>query len=146
MMRNTIQPREYSKGDGMEGILYIIDSDGNRKLFNVKRNDDGKRYLNGNNGNPDNVWNADARFVFRRRNSFHFSPAFAGEFCFSTCPSQPPSILPTSSTGIESNSYFFVSIERVSQSTISNILSVSTTLPPQLFCKAISIGKITDQF
>ena len=72
VMRNNIQPREYSKGGGMEGILYTIDLDGNRKLFNVNRNDDGKQYLNGNNGNPDNVWDADARFVFRRRNSLSF--------------------------------------------------------------------------
>jgi len=28
-MPNTIQPREYSRGGGRAGILYITDSDGN---------------------------------------------------------------------------------------------------------------------
>ncbi|MFZ2832027.1 MAG: hypothetical protein WAZ40_02645 [Minisyncoccia bacterium] len=45
----------------------IIDSDGFRGLFGVKRDDGGGRYLNGYNGGPDRVWGADARFVFRRR-------------------------------------------------------------------------------
>ncbi len=72
VMRNNIQPKEYSMGGGTEGTLYIIDSNDNRKLFNVKRNDDGRQYLNGNNGNPDYVWNADVRFVFLCRNSLSF--------------------------------------------------------------------------
>lgn len=41
---------------GTDGILYATDSDGNLNVFNVKRNDDGKQWLNGNNGNPDNFW------------------------------------------------------------------------------------------
>ncbi|MBI3046167.1 MAG: hypothetical protein HYY86_01305 [Candidatus Harrisonbacteria bacterium] len=47
----------------MEGVLYITDSDGNLKLFNVKHDDNG-RWLNSNYGNPDNVWNEDNQFVF----------------------------------------------------------------------------------
>lgn len=68
-MPNTIQPQEYSRGGGMEDTLYITDSDGNLNVFNVKRNDDGKQYLNANNGNADNVWNSDVRFLFLRRKS-----------------------------------------------------------------------------
>lgn len=45
----------------------IVDSNGNRELFSVKRNGNGKQYLNGYGGNPDNVWDADMRFVFCRR-------------------------------------------------------------------------------
>ena len=83
-MPNNIQPQEYSRGDETGDTLYITDSDGNLKVFNVKRNDDGKLYLNGNNGNPDNFWNGNNRFVFvLPRNSLHFSlVAMTGEFCF----------------------------------------------------------------
>jgi hypothetical protein len=66
-MPDKIQPQEYSRGGGIGGALYITDSDGNWNVFNVKRNDDGELWLNTNNGNPDNIWNADNRFVFRRR-------------------------------------------------------------------------------
>jgi hypothetical protein len=62
--------------------LHISDSDGNPNVFNVNRNDDGKLKLNNNNAKPDNRWNDNNEFVFRvPRNSFHFSPAFVGEFC-----------------------------------------------------------------
>mgnify|MGYP001258047401 CR=1 FL=1 len=66
-MPNTIQPGEYSKGSGAEGVSYNTDSDGDLKLFNVEHDDDG-RWLNTNYDNPDNCWNADNRFVFLRRN------------------------------------------------------------------------------
>jgi len=82
-MPNKIQSREYSRDGVMEGVLRKIDSDGNRHLFNVNRTDDGKRWLNTNNDNAGNVWNPGNRFVFARRNSFHFSPrASLGEFSF----------------------------------------------------------------
>ena len=54
-----------------EGVLHLTDSDGNLKVFNVERNEDG-RWLNGNNGHPDNVWNGNNRWAFRR-NFLHFS-------------------------------------------------------------------------
>jgi len=53
-------------------------------VFKVNR-DDGERWLDTNWDDPDNRWNGDNRFVFLRRKSFHFSPAFAGEFCFLKC-------------------------------------------------------------
>jgi hypothetical protein len=63
--------------------LYIAtDSDGDLKVFNVERNDDGKQWLNSNYGNPDNFWNSNNRFVFARRKSLYFSPLLTGEFCF----------------------------------------------------------------
>ena len=55
------------------------DSDGDLNVFNVEHNDDGL-WLNSNYGKPDNLWNPDNRFVFRARNSLHFSPRFRGEF------------------------------------------------------------------
>lgn len=62
--------------------LIRTDSDGNRNIFNVEHDND-ELWLNWNNGNPDNVWNPDNRFVFvLPRNSHHFSPDPAGEFCF----------------------------------------------------------------
>jgi len=60
------------------------------------------------------------------RNSFHFSPVFAGEFCFKSCPFQPPSILPISSSGAETATYFFVSSDFVSQRIKSNIFNTSS--------------------
>ncbi len=56
------------------------DSNGNLNVFNVEHDND-ERWLNGNNGNPDNFWNGNNRFVFVRRKSLHFSPTFMGEFC-----------------------------------------------------------------
>ena len=47
------------------------------------------------------------------RNSLHFSPAFAGEFCFCNCPRHPPSILPISSIFTERAMYFLLSIAGV---------------------------------
>ena len=49
------------------------DSNGDLNIFNVERDDD-ERWLNGNNGHPDNEWNGDNRFVFASRKSFYFSP------------------------------------------------------------------------
>lgn len=67
---------------GMGGTLYSTDSDGNPNVFEVD-NDNDERWLNSNNGNADNVWNADNRWVFvRPRKSHHFSPRLSGEFCF----------------------------------------------------------------
>lgn len=43
----------------------VTDSDGNLDVFNVERNDDGL-WLDGNNGNPDNFWNGNYRWVFVR--------------------------------------------------------------------------------
>ncbi len=67
---------------------------------------------------------------------FIFSPALVGEFffncsccnCLKICPFQPPSILPISSRGKDRAIYFLLSSDLVSQSTKSNILSVSVFL------------------
>jgi|GEM_PF-2187074 len=62
-----------------DGASHETDSDGNLKLFNLEHNDDGL-WLNANNGNPDNQWNASNRWVFVR-NSVQVSPPMGGEFC-----------------------------------------------------------------
>ncbi len=76
MMPDSIQLRESasrgSRGGGIDGALYITDSDGNLNVFNVECNDNGL-WLNSNNGNPDNFWNGNNRWLFRLpRNSLHF--------------------------------------------------------------------------
>ncbi len=76
-MPDTIQSQEYSKDGGMGGVLYITDSDGNLNVFEMERNSDGS-WLNGNNGNPDNFWNADNQWVFLSGNSLYFPPHLAG--------------------------------------------------------------------
>ena len=68
-MPNKIQPREYSRGSGIDGASYITDSDGNLNVFNVKHDDDGL-WLNSNYSNPDNLWNPDNRWVIRWKNIF----------------------------------------------------------------------------
>ncbi len=74
-MPDAIQLREYSRSSAKEGILYITDSNDDLNVFNVNHNDD-DLWLNTNNGKPDNFWNGNNRWVFRRRNLFHFLPCF----------------------------------------------------------------------
>lgn len=113
---------------GTDGRMHVTDSDGNPNVFNVGRNDDGKQLLNANYANPDNRWNLGNEIVFRLRKSLHFSPAplGAGEFCFSNCPRQPPSILPISLREPESAIYFLLSSDFVSHRTSSSTFIVST--------------------
>jgi len=59
----------------MDNISHNTDSDGNPNVFNVEH-DDNDRWLNTNWDNPDNHWNGNNRFVFRRRNSLRFSLDF----------------------------------------------------------------------
>ncbi len=116
-MPNKIQSQDNSRGGDMEGISYnfvaINRWNGKRKV-NVNRNDDN--------------WNANYLFP-GVRNSFHFSPACAGEFCFRllfcNCPLQPPSILPISSSFIDKAIYFLLSIDLASHNTIKSIFTVS---------------------
>ena len=77
-MPNAIQPQEYSRGSGTDGASHTTDRDGNLNIFNVEHDDD-DLWLNGNNGHPDNFWNADNRFVFGRRNYLRFlAPPMCG--------------------------------------------------------------------
>lgn len=62
------------------------------------------------------------------RNFIHFSPIFSGEFCFVSCPLQPPSILPISFIFIESAIYFLLSSDLLSHSTMSSTFWVSIFL------------------
>lgn len=68
-MPNKIQPKEYSMGSDIEGIL--CNSDGDLNLLNVNRNDDG-RWLNANFDKPDNRWNRDNGFAFVVSQIFSF--------------------------------------------------------------------------
>lgn len=64
----------------------------------------------------------------RPRNSFHFSLVNAGEFCFVSCPFQPPNILPISSIFSDNTIYFLSSIDLVSHKTIKSTFNVSVFL------------------
>jgi hypothetical protein len=107
--------------DGMSlitafGTLYPVNVNWNGDQLNLNC------YRFDENGN----WNKGNQICGK---SIYFSPAWSGEFfnaTLSTCPSQPPSILPISSSGIEMSSYFLVSSDRVSQRMWSRILRVSS--------------------
>lgn len=91
----------------------VTDSVGDLNVFNVEHDDD-ERWLNGNNGNPDNVWFSDNRWVFLRSKSSYFSPdLLLGEFCFVSCPFHPPSILPISSIFTDRAIYFLLTRDAV---------------------------------
>ncbi|KKU97507.1 MAG: hypothetical protein UY30_C0004G0016 [Parcubacteria group bacterium GW2011_GWB1_48_6] len=74
--------------------MYGTDSDRNPNVLNVERNSNGKRWLNTDYANPDDIWNLDNRIVFRLRCYRYFSPGLLGEFCFRVFPYQPPSMRP----------------------------------------------------
>lgn len=94
-------------------------------MVNVNWNADNRKWnVNAWKLDENGNWNAGNR-VFRNNQNFSPTTHVAGEFCFSVCPSQPPSIRPISSMGIERSSYFFVSMERVSHKISRRILSVS---------------------
>jgi hypothetical protein len=107
----------------------ISASDGNLNIFDVKHDDDGL-YLRAHYDDADYQWYPDDVWLFRRRQSFRFSPyppfGGRGEFCLVSCPFQPPSILPTSSISTDRAIYFLLSSDLVSHNTISRILRVST--------------------
>ena len=69
-----MQPREYSKGIGTDGVL--------RKVFvvNANRNDDGQVNVNVNDLDNDNQWNDENRVFLR--NSFISPDIIIGSFCF----------------------------------------------------------------
>ena len=146
MMPNYIQPREYSRGGGVDGIPRV--SDGNPNLLGVNRNDDG-RWLNAYWDNPENRWNRESGFAFvvSQISSFLSNPYLVvGEFCFSSCPFQPPSILPASTSGSDNAIYFFVSMPLISQSKYRRNLRVSREIMAlrtngcfSCFCKKLAI-------
>ncbi len=80
----------------------------------MNRWNDGKRNVNVNRN--DNDWN-DNWWGCGVRKSFHFSPGFlSGEFCFMSCPCQPPSCLPAEVKGSDKAIYFLVSNALISHS------------------------------
>ena len=90
--------------------IAAFNRNGDERNVNVNRN---------NNDWNDNWWFSGVR------NSFHFSPVFTGEFCFTNCPFQPPSILPISSIFSDRAMYLLSSKDFVSHRTIKSIFKVS---------------------
>ncbi len=54
------------------------------------------------------------RLLGLSRESLYFSPDFSGEFCFTICPYQPPSIFPATAKGSDRAIYFLSSIVFIS--------------------------------
>ena len=129
-------------GGDTGGPAHRTDSDGDLNVFNVDHDDNG-RWLNSNYGKPDNVWNADNRWVFLRSNPFHFSPVVRfGEFCFTSCPFHPPSIRPTSSIFSDKAMYFLLSRDFVSHSTSRRIFAVSSFLIANFTYGSFSVWQV----
>jgi len=122
-MPDQIQPGEYSQGSGTDDVL--CDSDGDLKLLNANRNDDGS-WLNTNYDKPDNRWNRDNGFAFVVSQISSFLLYFmVEEFCFISWPFQPPSMRPISFIFSDSARYFLLSRDLVSQSIKRNTLTAS---------------------
>ena len=84
-------------------------------------------YLNTYNGNPENTWNRERLFVFLAPQLSSFlSDYLAGEFCFMSCPYQPPSCLPAESSFSERVAYFAVSRLLISHAICKNIFPISS--------------------
>lgn len=86
-MPNAIQPRELPARPSQGVVVrtahrtFPTDSSGYPNVFNVDRNEDG-RWLNANDARPENRWNPENAFVFRRRNPLRFSHGMSGGvFC-----------------------------------------------------------------
>ena len=109
---------------GRQAIQYR-NSNGNLYVRYLYWNDD---RWNWNNNWLDNNWNDNNPAVLACNYS-HFSPYFLGEF-FLSCPCQPPSILPTSSSLADKAAYLLFSKALLSHKTIKRILRVS------IFCIA----------
>ena len=82
-------------------------------------NDERKLNVNRN----DNDWNDNWWFA-GVRNSLYFSSASAEEFCFCSCPCQPPSIFPIASKWTDRAIYFLSRKDFVSHKIISNRVNV----------------------
>ncbi len=124
-MPKTIQLREHSKGSGTGGSLYVTDSDGSPSLLGVGRSDDGRWFVT-YYGGPDDWWGRGYGFVFLvPATAFITLPFYAGEFRLINCPFQPPSILPISSSFVDSAMYFLLSRNFDSHKTISRMVRVS---------------------
>jgi len=93
-MPNKIQPREYSKGGGIESIPRNSDDDPN--LLNANRNDDGQ-WLNTTYDKPDNKWNRDSGFAFvvSKFSLFFLSLFFIGRVFLCQNTSTPASQIST---------------------------------------------------
>jgi len=65
-------------GSEIDGTSYLTDRNGNPKVFNLNRNEDGL-WLNNNWAKPDNKWNPKNQFVFSLRKYCLF-PALSGVF------------------------------------------------------------------
>ena len=130
MMPNAIQPWEYSRGGGMDGILYTCAERRWQPLRPVSQQWrwQGCRELEQARQRLERqqpCWSS--------RNSHHFSPdILLGEFCFVSCPFQPPSIFPISSKWTDRAIYLLSSRDFVSHKTISNTRRVSAFLVASL--------------
>ena len=114
---NKVQPRENSKGGGLEDISHNgsvwRNPNGNRNVVCLNENDV-KR--NANLNWFENDWGDDWRFA-AVRNFLYFPAAVGGVFSDleMTNPIHPPSIFPISSKYSERIIYFLLSIDLISQ-------------------------------
>jgi len=121
-MQHKIQPGEYSMGGGQDGVIYNRNQDGNSYVRYMYWDDD---RWNWNANWLDNDWSDSNPALVRAIHSISNAP-YLGSICFSTCPSQPPSILPMASSCSESVMYFFVSSDLLSHRMSKKIFTVSS--------------------
>jgi len=124
-----------SRGSGMEDVLR--NSDGDPNLLGTNRKD---YTLNAYYDRPSDNWNSDNGFAFALPQLSLFLSYFLGEFCFISCPCQPPSILPTSSIFRE-RAMYFLSLRDLFPITALEIFSVYLFfLPPNEHMEVFLLG------
>lgn len=121
-MPNSIQPREHSKGGGTEGTLHVLC--GTATATSTSRISTRTMVMLSSTGTTSTTTGTATTRVSATQIA-HFSPAVAGEFCFESCPDQPPKFLPISSSFTESAIYLLSLIDFVSQMIMKSIFTAS---------------------
>lgn len=124
---NYIQPREYSRGGGTDGTLYYS------TRMAILTCSTSSTIATSCGSTPTTAGLTTSGMLTTASSSCLATLSFlsrysAGEFCFVSCPFQPPSIFPISSNCRDRAIYFLLSIDLVSQRTIKRSLNVSSFL------------------
>lgn len=127
-MPNKIQLAEYSTSSDIEGILYKTAT---RTATSTCATSTGTTAAGTGTTTGSTTTSTTTTLLRSPQLSLSLPDYLFGEFCFISCPFQPPSILPISSIFVDKAIYFLSVKDLVSQSINKNTFSVS------IFCIAL---------